>query len=208
MPQHTHSHDDGPEHEHEGATPGHSHDVAAAPSTEPATTTAAVDVGPSAGGLSARIVLTLVGAGAMILGAFLNWFNFPGEIPAGADIPGTAGIEWNWSILYSTEDPFDAGFFTSVGFVAIVLGLLALLGLALRTGWLTRLAGVLGIVMVILYAITLYRVPEGEAGPGGFSIGQIGIGAWLVVAGGLIVLIAGFLGSRRVVAANVPATTP
>ena len=205
MPQHTHSHAGGPEHEHEGATPGHSHDAAAAPAPPPPTTSAAVDVGPTAGGLSARIILTLLGAAGMILGAFLNWFNFPGEIPAGVDVPGTAGIEWNWSILYSTEDPFDASFFSSVGFIAIVLGVLALLGLALRTGWLTRLAGVLGIVVVIAYAITLYRVPEEEAGPGGFSIGQIGIGAWLVAAGGLVVLIAGFLGSRRVVSANVPA---
>jgi hypothetical protein len=58
----------------------------------------------------------------------------------------------------------------------------------------------LAIVVVILYAITLYRVPDES-----LSIGQIGIGAWLVAVGGLIVLIAGFLGSRRVVAASVPA---
>jgi hypothetical protein len=185
----------------------HTHDEAPAPPPAPATTTAAVDVGPTAGGLSARIILTLVGAAAMIVGAFLDWFAFPENIvPPGADVPGTAGIEWNWSILYSTEtDPFDASFFTSVGFIAIVLGLLALLGLALRTGWLTRLAGVLGIVVVILYAITLYRVPEDQSVPGGFSISQIGLGAWIVVAGGLIVLVAGFLGSRRVVSATVPA---
>jgi len=200
MPEDTHIHGEGTEHEHEAATPGHSRDAATPP-----TTTAAVDVGPSAGGLSSRIILTLLGAGAMILGAFLSWFNFPGGLPPGVEDPGTAGIEWNWSILYSTEDPFGASFFASVGFVAIVLGLLALVGLALRTGWLTRLAGALALVVVILYAITLYRVPAEEAGPGGFSIGQIGIGAWLVFAGGLVVLIAGFLGSRRVVSAQVPA---
>lgn len=205
MPQHTHSHSEGPEHEHEGATPGHSHDAAATPAAPP-TTTAAVDVGPSAGGLSARIVLTLLGAAGMILGAFLNWFNFGDAVPPGVDVPGTAGIEWNWSILYSTEDPFDASFFSSIGFVVIVLGLVALLGLALRTGWLTRLAGVLAIVVVVLYAITLYRVPAEEAGPEGLSIAEIGIGAWIVAAGGLVVLIAGFLGSRRVVSANVPAS--
>ena len=204
MPQHTHSHAGGPDHEHEGATPGHSHDAAAAPpppAAAPATTTAAVDVGPSAGGLSARIILTLVGAAAMIGGSFLNWFAFPNadQIPEGVDT-GTAGIEWNWSVLYSTDDPFDASFFTSIGFVVIVLGLLALLGLALRTGWLTRLSGVLAIVVLVLYAITLYRVPEDDLG-----ISNIGIGAWVVAAGGLIVLIAGFLGSRRVVAAQVPA---
>jgi hypothetical protein len=192
MPEDTHSHDEGTNHEHDA--------VAA-----PATTTAAVDVGPSAGGLSSRIILTLLGAGGMILGAFLNWFNFPGGVPEGVDAPGTAGIEWNWSILYSTEDPFGASFFASVGFVAIVLGLLALVGLALRTGWLTRLAGVLSIVVVILYAITLYRVPEADTGPEGFSLAQIGIGAWVVAAGGLVVLIAGFLGSRRVISAQVPA---
>lgn len=201
MPQHTHSHDDGTDHEHEGATPGHSHDSPAA-STAPATTTAAVDVGPSAGGLSGRIILTLLGAAAMIVGAFLDWFSFPDAegIPAGVELPGTAGIEWNWSVLYSTNDPFDASFFTSIGFVSIVLGLLALLGLALRTGWLTRLAGVLAIVIVVLYAITLYRVTEDQLG-----VAEIGLGAWVVAAGGLIVLIGGFLGSRRVVTANVPA---
>jgi hypothetical protein len=150
--------------------------------------------------LSARIILTLLGAAAMIVGAFLNWFKFPGDIPAGVEVPSTKGIEWNWSILYSTEDPFGADFFTSVGFIAIVLGVLALLGLALRTGWLTRLAGVLAIVVVVAYAITLYRVTEEE-----LSISSVGVGAWVVAAGGLIVLIAGFLGSRRVVAATVPA---
>lgn len=179
----------------------HTHDEPVAP----ATTTAAVDVGPTAGGLSARIILTLLGAAAMIVGAFLSWFNFPGGAPEGIPGIGTKGIEWNWSILFSTDDPFGASFFTSSGFIAIALGLLALLGLALKTGWLTRLAGVLGIVVVILYAISLYRVPEGQSGPGGFGISEIGIGAWLVAAGGLIVLIAGFLGSRRVVAATVPA---
>jgi hypothetical protein len=200
MPEDTHSHAEGTEHEHEAPTPDHSRDAATPP-----TTTAAVDVGPSAGGLSARIVLTLIGAGAMIFGAFLSWFNFPGGLPPGVEAPGTAGVEWNWSVLYKTDSPFDASFFASVGFIAIVLGLLALVGLALRTGWLTRLAGALALVVVILYAITLYRIPEADAGPGGFSIGQIGIGAWLVFAGGLVVLIAGFLGSRRVVSAQVPA---
>ncbi|MGH2691169.1 MAG: hypothetical protein ACRDHM_01560 [Actinomycetota bacterium] len=202
MPQHTHSHAGGPEHEHEGAAPGHSHDAAAAPAPPPPTTTAAVDVGPTAGGLSARIVLTLLGAAGMVVGAFLNWFNVPNseDIPAGVDL-GTPGIEWGWSVLYSTEtDPFGASFFESIGFVAIVLGLVAVLGLALRTGWLTRLAGVLAIVVVVLYAITLYRVPDQD-----LSIGQIGLGAWAVAAGGLVVLIAGFLGSQRVVSANVPA---
>jgi hypothetical protein len=146
-----------------------------------------------------RIILTLLGAALMIGGAFLGWFNF-GEVPPGAQVPGGAGTEMSWSILYDTDDPFGASFFTSIGSIAIVLGLLALLGLALSTGWLSRLAGVLGILIVILYAITLYRVEDA-----GLSISEIGLGAWLVALGGLIVLIAGFLGSRRVVTAQIPA---
>ncbi|HJV04403.1 MAG TPA: hypothetical protein VJ868_03995, partial [Actinomycetota bacterium] len=88
----------------------------------------------------------------------------------------------------------------SVGFVTIILGLLALLGMAFRTGWLTRIAGALGIVVFVLYAITLYRVP-GDAG-----FGEIGIGAWLVLIGGILALIGGFLGTRTVV--QQPATAP
>jgi hypothetical protein len=161
-------------------------------------------VGPSAGGLSVRIILTVLGAALMIVGAFLSWFNF-GDVPAGAELPGGAGTELNWSLFYSTEDPFGTpddpqAFFTSAGFVTIVLGLLALLGLALKTGWLTRLAGALGIVAIVAYAITLYRVADAD-----LSISEIGMGAWLVLAGGLIVLIGGFLGSRRIVSATVPA---
>lgn len=199
-----HTHAGSASHEHEGDAPGHTHDApttTAAPAAAAPTTTAAVDVGPSAGGLSLRIILTLIGAALMILGAFLGWFNF-GEVPAGAELPGNAGTQMSWKILYDAgiENPFDAGFFTSVGFVAIVLGLLALLGLALSTGWLSRVAGVLGILIVVLYAITLYRVEGAD-----LSIGEIGIGAWMAAGGGLIVLIAGFLGNRRVVTAQVPA---
>jgi hypothetical protein len=152
-----------------------------------------------------RIILTLLGAAAIIGGAFLEWLRFPDEIlqqaaAASIEVPN-AGTELSWSIFYSaTSDPTDATFFTSAGFVAIVLGLLALLGLALRTGWLTRLAGVLAIVAIVAYAITLFRVAEED-----ISISNLGLGAWIVLAGGLVVLIAGFLGSRRVITANVPA---
>ena len=211
MTHHEHTHGDSAPHEHEGDAPGHTHDapttatapVAAAPVATAPMATAPVDVGPSAGGLSSRIILTILGAALMIAGAFLGWFNF-GDVPAGVDLPGNTGTELSWSLFYSTETPFAAPgdpqtFFTSAGFVVIVLGLLALLGLALNTGWLTRLAGALGIVAIVAWAITLYRVANED-----FGIGEIGIGAWMVLAGGLVVLIGGFLGSRRVVTAAVP----
>jgi hypothetical protein len=134
----------------------------------------------------ARIALTVLGAAAMILGAVLAWF------PADQGGVGTEGTAMSWSIFYSTEDPFGADFFASAGFVAIILGVLALLGLIPRSGWLTRIAGALGILAIVLYAISLYRVEDG------LGIGEIGVGAWLVAAGGLVALIGGFMGTRTV----------
>jgi hypothetical protein len=143
--------------------------------------------------MPARIIFTIIGGAAMIVSAFLSWFRF--EAPAGAtDVPRTAGVNLDWSLFYSTADPFGANFYTSAGLVAIILGVLALLGLAFATGWLTRLAGALGIVAVVLFAITLYRVPEQE-----FDLTDIGVGAWVLALGSLVALIGGFLGSRRAV---------
>ena len=49
-------------------------------------------------------------------------------------------------------------FATSLGLVVIVLGLLAIVGLVPRTGWLTSLAGLLAIAVFVLGVVTLYRV--------------------------------------------------
>jgi hypothetical protein len=238
MANQAHTHGSAPPHEHDGATPGHSHDPqgnvvtatttdshgfdtpaagTAAGTTAAATTAAAhshpdtgehthaddapghthqaapvrregVEVGPSGSGLAARVIFTLLGAAGLIVGAFLPWFNFgPGEAPPGV---GLDGIETSWSVFYSTDLPLGASFYESAGLVAIVLGVLALLGLVFRTGWLTTLAGVLGIVAVALVVITLYRVGEG------FDIFNTGGGLQLVLAGAVLCVIGGFFGAR------------
>lgn len=139
----------------------------------------------------ARIIFTIIGGTAMVVSAFVSWLRF--ELPEGAPdvVVRTSGINLDWSIFYSTADPFGAKFYASAGLVAIVLGLLALLGLAFGTGWLTRLAGALGIVAVVLFAITLFRVPNES-----FTLADIGLGGWVLALGGLIALIGGFLGTR------------
>jgi hypothetical protein len=142
------------------------------------------------GTLATRMVLTIIGAAGMIIGAFLKWLDQADQI----------GTQIEVQILWSLQVAGESNFITSVGFVCIVLGLLALLGLAFRTGWLTRVAGALAIVVFVLYAITVYRVP-GDAG-----VGNIGIGPWVVLAGGILALIGGFLGTRTVV--QQPATAP
>ncbi|HKX24977.1 MAG TPA: hypothetical protein VJP08_01545, partial [Actinomycetota bacterium] len=196
MANQAHTHGSAPPHEHDDATPGHSHDPqgnvvastttgshgfdtpaagTAAPAAGTAATTMAaahshpdtgehthaddaaghtheaapvgregVEVGPSGSSMAARLIFTLLGAAGMIVGAFLPWFSFDAtEAPPGI---GLDGIESKYSVFYSTDNPFGASFFESAGLIAIVLGVLALLGLVFRTGWLTTLAGVLGIV--------------------------------------------------------------
>jgi hypothetical protein len=84
------------------------------------------------GSFAARVILTVVGSVAMIAGAFLQWVNVPN---------GLHGTELSIRALWSTRLTDYPNLVGTVGFVIIVLGVVALLGLGLRTGWLTRLAG-------------------------------------------------------------------
>jgi hypothetical protein len=183
----THTHGDAPAHEHEGDMPGHTHDESA--TSHAHTTAAPAEVGPTGGGLMTRLALSVLGAAGMIIGAFLPWLRFDeGQVPPGV---GLTGLDLSNSIFYSTDDPFGASFIGSAGLAAIILGVLALLGMALRTGWLTSLAGVLGIIAFVLVLITLYRVPDAD-----FSVSNVGLGLWVVLAGGVLALLGGFFGAR------------
>jgi hypothetical protein len=135
------------------------------------------------GGMAARVILSLLGAGGMIYGAFLDWLIE--ESPS-------RGIDADWSIFFSTNPGSAANIWSSAGFVIIVLGVLAVVGLAFRTGWLTSLSGALAVAAMILLAITFYRVADLDLG-----IQDFGVGAWLIVAGGLLALIGGFFGARQ-----------
>lgn len=178
----THSHPDTGEHAHADDAAGHTHEAAPARRE-------GVEVGPSGSGMAARMIFTLLGAAGLIVGAFLAWFSFDaGDVPPGT---GLEGVETKYSVFYSTDNPFGASFIESAGLIAIVIGVLALLGLVFRTGWLTTLAGVLGIVAFALVLVTLYRV-EGQD----FGIQTVGLGLWLVLAGGVLCVIGGFFGAR------------
>jgi hypothetical protein len=139
-----------------------------------------------------RMVLSLLGAGCLVVGGLLAW------ISTGA---GTAGTKIDVRFLWDTSAGTTNTFVRTVGFVAIALGLLAVVGLAFRSGWLTRIAGALGIVQFVLFAITVSRAP-GLTFPG-----SVGVGAWLALAGGVIALAGGFLGTRTVTTTTTPATT-
>jgi hypothetical protein len=148
------------------------------------TTTTQID----APGLGVRTLLTLLGVAGMIVAPFLSWTN------------GAAGVNVDMKAFWSTTPNTSAGFFSSAGIVMIALGLVAVLSLAARSGWLTRLAGALGLVAMILFAIEVYRSTV---------LGTFEIGAWLAAIGALVVLLAGlFGGSRTTTTTTAPPPAP
>ncbi len=138
-------------------------------------------------GRATRFLLTLAGAAGLIIGGFMNWIH------------GMNGVDLSARAFYQRTFAHDGNFVTTAGFAMIVLGLLALVGLAPRSGWLTRLCGALGIVGFALFAIQVSRAHM--AFPG-----SIDAGAWVCLAGGVVGLIGGFFGTRMVVAGPVGPT--
>jgi hypothetical protein len=169
-----------PAHEHGHVEPAHPH-------TAPEVAPTAARTGWATVGLIVRMILTLVGAAGLIIGAFLDWFQ------------GTSGVDLDirafWETTFESE---TSTFVATVGFVMIVLGLLAIVGMAPRSGWLTRLAGALGVVGFVLFLIQLYRADE--------TVADVQVGAWVCLAGGIIALIGGFFGTRTAVVAPAGTT--
>src|SRR6476661_8056806 len=132
----------------------------------------------STAGTVMRIVLTLVGAAMMVFGAFLPW------------VRNVLGTDLSWKAFYSPDLRHAHTFVESVGFVFIVLALLGIVGLAAWTGGLGRLAGALGIAGLVWSAIQVFSA-SGQKMEGLDT--RMEIGAWLALAGSVIVLIAGFL---------------
>jgi hypothetical protein len=146
------------------------YDTAAAPATS---------VGPVITGAGQSMLFTMVGATGLILSGFLEWIR----------PDGVRGIEISYRAFYRTQFSMNATFFRSAGAVAIAIGLLAVLGLASSAGWVTRLAGALGIIAFALFTITLYRlnvdVPT-----------ALGPGPWFMLGGGLVAMFGGFFATR------------
>lgn len=156
-------------HTHADARPGHTHDY------DERTT---VSERPS-GGLMVRLVLGIIGAAGMIIGPFLDWAE------------GVAGTQIEFRAFFSTDVAGEAGLTASVGFTLLILGVIALVGLAFRSGWLTSLAAGLGLLACILLVVTVYRSP-GEAG-----VGDLRIGFWIAAVGSILALIASMFGAGQ-----------
>lgn len=118
-----------------------------------------------------RLVLTLIGGAALIVGALLDWTR------------NTAGTSITDRSLFQMDFGTRSDIVKTVGGLAILLGLIAVVGLIDRSGWLTRLAGALGIVLFVLFAVEAHR-SSGTA---------LQAGAWLVLGGGIVLVLGGML---------------
>src|SRR5918999_536412 len=147
-----------------------------------ATETRAVSEAPSPW-LAVRVILSVGAAVLLLVGSFLEWAQ---------DTEGSAlAVQSYWETEAGT-----AGFFSSAGLVTAICGAVIILGLAFRGGWLTRFAGAVGLVAFTLVVIQLGRAGSLD------SIENVGIGLWLVLAGGVLALIGGFFPATRTVAAT------
>lgn len=135
-----------------------------------------------------RVLATLIGAAALVVGAFQHW------------VPYRTGDKLSVRALVETGFDAQADLVKTVGGLSILIALVALIGLVDRTGWLTRLAGAAALVVFVMFAVQAYRTFGHDLGT---AASDAGAGAWLALAAGVVLLAGGFLGARTV---SVPAS--
>ena len=130
-----------------------------------------------------RVALTFLAVAALVVSAFVDW--------AGPLV----GDKLTIKALVSTQFHTQGDIVKTVGALAILVALVALLGLVDRTGWVTRLAGAASLIIFVLFAVQAYRYFGDDAGAA-FHHSRIGV--WLLLGGGVLLLIGGLLGARVV----------
>lgn len=140
-----------------------------------------------------RVALTLLAAALLIGGSFMNWASdsqgalqgaCTARIPSGClrfdeyllGIGPDVGLK---DLVLSHDAPALLNLVTSLGFLTIVLGALALIGI--RKGRLAWLTGTVTVIVMLVFLLTLREGASSAAG------------AWVVLLGGLLALTAGVL---------------
>ena len=126
-------------------------------------------------GVTARLVFTALGAAGLIVGAFMDWTR---------DLQGT---HTSWRAVYQDTFGGTDNIAQSLGGASILLGLIAVLGLADAGGWLVRFAGAVGLVGSILVIIQVQRSSDHS----------LQAGLWFALAGSALCVLGGLAGSRR-----------
>jgi len=120
-------------------------------------------------GVTARILLTGLGAAGLIVGAFLNWTR---------DVQGT---HVSWRAVYQDTFGSTDSITQSIGGASILVGLLAVLGLADASGWLIRLAGAIGIIGTVLVIIQIQSSSDHT----------MQVGLWFALVGSVLCVMGG-----------------
>ena len=128
-----------------------------------------------------RMIATLIGVAALVVAAFTDW------------IPGRAADDLTLKSLVRADMQAQSDFLKTAGALTVLIALVALLGLVDRTGWLTRLAGAAALIVFVMFAVQSYRY-YGNDLSAAFHHSRTGI--WLLLGGGLVLLIGGFFGAR------------
>ena len=146
--------------------------------TQPAQTAPATDRGMVA------MVLGILGAVLMVVGGlFFDWLSGIKSMGTDASI----------SIFWSTDTAGEASFFSSAGFVVLIVAAITLIAAAMRRwGWVLY-GGILAVLAFVLVIVTFYRL-EGDLG-----IGDAGLGLWMILLGGIVAIVAGMMGRRPAV---------
>lgn len=137
--------------------------------------TASMPTTTRTGSNNGRMLLTVLGGAALVVSSFLNWTR------------DMTGVTLSNHALVKTDFLSQTDVVRTVGGIAVVLGLVGMFGLIERTAWLTRLCGVLGIALFVMFTIEVYRS----------SVHMMQPGAWLALGGGVALLLAGFLRSSE-----------
>ena len=146
------------------------------------------------GGMALR-PLPLIGAIALIVATFLSWMKALEAFTT----PSVNGWDVGLPILWSITNPGDQ---PRIGLILLIVGIVALAAAFIpKTGrGLAAFTGLLGIVISGLYVLQVIRFWGQDpinAGAGDTLSHAIGIGPWVALAGGVLLLIGAMVPERR-----------
>jgi hypothetical protein len=134
------------------------------------------------GRVRARLLFTVLGIAALLIGAVLNWEA------------KLAGNKLTMRSLIQDDFTTRSDVLRTVGAVSALIAVVALLSLLDRSGWLTRLAGAAAVVVFVMFAVQVFR-HDGQ----NFAAMYHGLrpGAWCELGAGVLLLFGGLIRYRR-----------
>ena len=134
------------------------------------------------GRVRARLVFTVLGIAALLIGAVLNWEA------------KLAGNKLTLRSLIQDDFTTRSDVLRTVGAVSALIAVVALLSLLDRSGWLTRLAGLAAVVVFVMFAVQVFR-HNGENFAAAYH--ALRPGAWCQLGAGVLLLLGGLIRYRR-----------